>query len=360
MPAFDRILVFGDSPFANRLLWYLTEFSEVKKRKGLAVAVVPVADMSEIQSAVWRSYVGRTEQGRPDLIVNAHEMGNLGECEINPEKAWTHNAYIAGCIALAARAAKVPLIQVSSDHVFRGDRGPYKVLAEPNPVNVYGVTKWYGETVARTIYPWREGWVGEAGMGTTILRMSTLFGYDVPNPVGVVGRSVPVNFSPRKKLVITDRSKFSPTFIGEAAFLLARNIWEAPQSLRHEYIHIASPNAPMGWKDLLEEAYEVETIAASVDGPRVGIKRGWTRLQAGFCLREPRRCSRTSRWRWTFRNRYATSDDRCEASCEHFREGSVPVSRLRRSGRGGSSHHLPKPGRHRRSFQSCGDMSGLP
>lgn len=42
---------------------------------------------------------------------------------------------------------QVPMLYISTDYVFDGTSPPYAVDAVPNPVNLYGKTKLYGEQI---------------------------------------------------------------------------------------------------------------------------------------------------------------------------------------------------------------------
>jgi len=59
------------------------------------------------------------------------------------------------------------LIHLSTDYVFKGDKGPYKEEDDRDPVNDYGFTKYGGEVVLETL---------ENGGQTIIVRTTGLFG----------------------------------------------------------------------------------------------------------------------------------------------------------------------------------------
>ena len=261
-----RILIFGDTPFGTRLAYYLSQYS---KAKGEPVLVMHHTDriesIKDVQWAVWQTYVGMDQEGRPDLIVNAYEQSNLIKCETDPTAAWYANTRVAAMIALAARAADVPLIHISSDHVFRGNNGPYATTSEPNPINVYGVTKWYGENTAWMVYP-----------EVTIVRHSALYGYDVLSPLSPVPAE-------GEAIVVNDPSAVNLTSIAEATFLLARNILLNPASLDQTIIHISTKEEPVTWSEFLE-AVPIKVITTEAGRPKVreGLQRGLTPSSGWF------------------------------------------------------------------------------
>ncbi len=261
----ERILIFGDTPFGTRLAYYLDQYARSKETPVLVMHHTDrIGSMKDIQWAVWQTYVGESTEGRPDLIINAYEESNLIKCETDPAEAWAANSRVAAMIALAARGAAVPLVHISSDHVFRGNKGPYSPSAEPNPINVYGVTKWYGENTVRMLYP-----------GVTVIRHSALYGFDVDSPLSALPLMEP-NDTSRPSIVISDNSAMVPTFIAEVAFLLARNLLLNSASLDDSVIHISTKDMPLTWEEFLTEA-QVKVIHSSPfesQAVRIGQQRG--------------------------------------------------------------------------------------
>jgi len=67
------------------------------------------------------------------------------------EEAWSTN--VDGSRAVARTARRARLIHLSSDVVFRGDRGRYTEVDLPDPVNEYGRSKAAAERVVRAAHP---------------------------------------------------------------------------------------------------------------------------------------------------------------------------------------------------------------
>lgn len=246
-----RILVFGSTPLAHRLAYYLSSYAQVRDLDSDVYRGVLDSDatMGDVQRHVWNTYVSDRTEGRADLIINAHEQKSHILCETDPTLAWRTNTRQAAWIAYAARTANVPLLHFSSDHVFHGTLGPYSVERATDsevPTNVYGVTKWYAEQIVTQIHPHRL-----SSAGTTIVRTSDLFGLDVRD-------SVPAQLTFRRegKLVtegvVDGREQVSPSFIGEVAFLVARNILlTGPGVLSEPVVHIAPGRRPQTWPQYL-------------------------------------------------------------------------------------------------------------
>ena len=88
----------------------------------------------------------------PALVVNAAAYTNVNGAEDEPERAAMLNAEAPRVLAEAAREAEAWLVHYSTDYVFDGEkRTPYTEDDTPNPINVYGRTKWNGEQALRDV-----------------------------------------------------------------------------------------------------------------------------------------------------------------------------------------------------------------
>lgn len=81
----------------------------------------------------------------PEVVIHAASVTDLDLCEQNPELAYRVNATATSFLAEACRNVKSLLIYVSTDYVFDGEQGNYSEHDQPNPVNVYGKSKFLGE-----------------------------------------------------------------------------------------------------------------------------------------------------------------------------------------------------------------------
>jgi dTDP-4-dehydrorhamnose reductase len=77
---------------------------------------------------------------RPDLILHCAGVCDVGKCESWPEFAWSINVDSVR-VLLSALPRSTRLVYCSSDHVFGGDRGPYRESDATHPVSVYGETR---------------------------------------------------------------------------------------------------------------------------------------------------------------------------------------------------------------------------
>lgn len=102
-----------------------------------------------------------------DALVNCTSYHKTDEVEDNGSLAMAVNAHAPQAMAKVCADRGARFIHISTDYVFGGDRGRAAPLAEDAPtapVNVYGASKAFGETLA--------GLAGEPA----VLRVASLYG----------------------------------------------------------------------------------------------------------------------------------------------------------------------------------------
>jgi dTDP-4-dehydrorhamnose reductase len=104
-------------------------------------------------------------ENHPDLILHLAAETDLERCETDRDHAYLTNTIGTQNVALVASELRVPLVYISTAGVFDGTKGdePYTEFDRPNPINVYGGSKYEGElvvkdTVARHFIV-RAGWM---------------------------------------------------------------------------------------------------------------------------------------------------------------------------------------------------------
>jgi dTDP-4-dehydrorhamnose reductase len=87
---------------------------------------------------------------RPDLVVNLAAYTAVDRAESEPDLAWSANCAGAANIAAVCGDRGTPLIHLSTDYVFDGNKpGPYREEDPVNPLGVYGQSKEAGERAVR-------------------------------------------------------------------------------------------------------------------------------------------------------------------------------------------------------------------
>lgn len=99
-----------------------------------------------------------------DYCINCAAYTKVDDAEKSPEMAFNVNAEAVKNLALVCKNNNVTLIHISTDYVFDGEKGsPYTVDDQPNPINVYGKSKWEGEKYVQEIlekyYIVRTSWL---------------------------------------------------------------------------------------------------------------------------------------------------------------------------------------------------------
>lgn len=90
---------------------------------------------------------------KPDWIIHCAALANLEDCEENPDLAHLINSELPGALALQAANLGLPIVHISTDAVFDGQRGEYTEEDSPNPLNVYARTKLAGEGNVADVNP---------------------------------------------------------------------------------------------------------------------------------------------------------------------------------------------------------------
>ncbi len=109
---------------------------------------------------------------KPDIIIHCAAYTDVDGCEINREKAFNVNYLatltIAKLLSKKEELKNVKMIYISTDYVFKGDRGNYTELDLPYPINYYGITKLLGELSIQHLLKDNQ---------YCIVRVSGLYGY---------------------------------------------------------------------------------------------------------------------------------------------------------------------------------------
>ena len=139
----------------------------------LAGAELLATDLAELDITDARKVDDVIGEYKPDVVIHGAAYTRVDAAEENVDKAWKVNAIGAQNIAVACRQVQAAMVYISTDYVFDGKLGrAYKELDVPNPLNVYGKSKYAGELLARNnverLYILRTAWL--YGEGTNFVR----------------------------------------------------------------------------------------------------------------------------------------------------------------------------------------------
>ncbi len=104
------------------------------------------------------------EQVEPDLVLHLAAATDVDECERNPDAAYLANTIGTRNVALACQRTDAVMVYISTIAVFDGHKTePYTEYDEPNPLSIYGRSKYEGERIVRSLlnhyYVVRAGWM---------------------------------------------------------------------------------------------------------------------------------------------------------------------------------------------------------
>jgi len=133
-----RILMTGGSGLLGTELLKLDAEIEAPGRE-----VLDITDGNAVVDAVARI--------RPDVIIHAAAITDNREIEADPSAALDVNIHGTTNVARACLGTRIRLVYLSTDYVYRGDRGNYSETDEVAPSNLYAWTKLAGEAAVRAV-----------------------------------------------------------------------------------------------------------------------------------------------------------------------------------------------------------------
>ena len=188
------------------------------------------------------------EQVRPSWVINAAAYNDVDGAEVASELAFAVNAAGAGYLAEAAARAGADMVHISTDYVFDGRKGaPYTELDRPDPLSVYGQTKYEGELQVLSAHP-----------SACVLRTAWLYGEYGNNFVKAILKAAERG-GPLK--VVADQVG-SPTWTRH----LARAIGELIQTPARGLFHVANAGACSRFefaRAIVQGRVEVQPISAA-------------------------------------------------------------------------------------------------
>jgi dTDP-4-dehydrorhamnose reductase len=112
----------------------------------LPLGKVIALDAPEIDVSDRASICRLVQELRPAAVLNATAYTAVDRAESEPELALAVNGSAPGYLAEAAVSVGAALVHISTDYIFDGAKGsPYLESDAPNPLSVYGRSKWVGE-----------------------------------------------------------------------------------------------------------------------------------------------------------------------------------------------------------------------
>lgn len=125
-----------------------TELQRCAWPAGYEVVAIDVADLDLTDTAAIAAKVAE----RPwAAVINGAAYTAVDKAESDLVTAWAVNAMAPAAFGKACAEAGIPLVQVSTDYVFAGDKtGAWEIDDPVAPLGVYGASKLGGELAVRT------------------------------------------------------------------------------------------------------------------------------------------------------------------------------------------------------------------
>lgn len=194
----------------------------------------------------------------PDAIINAAAHTAVDKAESERDLAFAINATGAGAVARAAKRLGVPVVHVSTDYVFAGDKPePYVESDATGPTGVYGASKLAGEEA-----------VLASGADAAILRTAWVYSPFGANFVKTMLRVAGM----REELGVVDDQRGCPTNaldLADACIAVARHLATGNDPAHRGLFH-ATGSGEGSWADFAEAIF---AQSAAHGGPVARVKR---------------------------------------------------------------------------------------
>ncbi|MEH3159078.1 MAG: dTDP-4-dehydrorhamnose reductase [Sphingomonas taxi] len=231
-----------------------TELQRCAWPEGWQVTALDMADLDLNDTAAIAAMVA----SRPwAAVINGAAYTAVDKAETDLVTAWAVNAMAPAAFAQGCAAANIPLVQVSTDYVFAGDKsGAWEVDDPVGPLGVYGASKLGGELAVRT-----------SGARHAIVRTAWVVSAHGNNFVKTMLRVA----EGREQLSVVDDQRGSPTAAADLAAALMTiavrlaDDAEAPTGT----FHFSNAGA-ISWADF---AAEIFRQSAQRGGPSAAVAR---------------------------------------------------------------------------------------
>lgn len=210
-------------------------------------------DISTIINKNNRKFINKLKNNKPDIVINCAAYNNVPESEMNQLYSFNINCIAVKNMADICNQLNIEFISFSTDYVFDGKKGnPYIETDNPNPVNMYGLTKLSGE-YASLIYE-----------NTTIIRTCGLYGLNSTSTKNGKGNFIDnrIKDSKNNTSISIDCSQIvSPTYTKDLSKAVLELIDKKNKS--YNLFHLVNEGF-CTWYDLTKEVYNILNIDTEV------------------------------------------------------------------------------------------------
>lgn len=166
----------------------------------------------------------------PELVLHTAAWTDVDGCARDPRRALTVNGLASAHLAALTSSLGIPMLYISSNEVFDGALGrAYTEYDQPNPINPYGYSKWYGERAIAQVNPRHY-----------IVRTAWLFAHGGGNFIQAILAAAGAG----KPLRVVTNEVANPTYADDLAAAVARLI----ESERYGIYHLVNEGAVSRWQ----------------------------------------------------------------------------------------------------------------
>lgn len=198
------------------------------------------------------------EQAQPEAIVSAGAYTAVDRAESEPDLAFAVNAAGAEAVARAAASMRVPLVHLSTDYVFDGEKSEPYVESDPTgPTSVYGASKLAGEQE-----------VLAAHANSAVLRTAWVYSPFGSNFVKTMLRLA----ADREEVSVVADQRGNPTSalaIADGILDVVSNLATSDEPRRRGIFHMTAAGEA-SWADFAEAIF---ADSASLGGPNARVRR---------------------------------------------------------------------------------------
>jgi dTDP-4-dehydrorhamnose reductase len=139
-----NIIVIGHS---GQLAWELAQLTN-------AETTITCLGREQVDITCQKSIIDALKKHQADAVINASAYTAVDQAESDKENAYKINAIAVENIANACQKLLLHLVHISTDFVFKGDKGsPYLPHDPIEPLGIYGASKAEGEKAITRIIP---------------------------------------------------------------------------------------------------------------------------------------------------------------------------------------------------------------
>ena len=219
----------------------------------------------------------------PDIIINTAAFHKTDECEKKEELSFKVNTIAVKHLAEISDYLNAKLIHISTDYVFDGnkqkEKTPYVESDVPNPLNIYGLSKYAGEIAIKNYTS-----------DYLIIRISSVFGKSGASGKGGNFVYTILKYAKENKpLKVIDDIFMSPTYTLDAA----KNIWQLILEEKPSGIYHSANSGICSWYEFAKEILYLSGLKTKVEPvnhnfyPSIAKRPLWSPLasEKGIILR---------------------------------------------------------------------------